>query len=107
MYYGAFINKSIPGRNEHDQLWVFTFSFLIRLFLCVLKLVMEYCGAGSITDLVKSTKGNCLKEEWISFISKEILNGLNHLHLNKIIHRDIKGQVRFPLLSFFDLLFFS
>jgi hypothetical protein len=28
-----------------------------------LKLVMEYCGAGSITDLVKSTKGNSLKEE--------------------------------------------
>lgn len=22
MYYGAFINKSLPGRNEHDQLWV-------------------------------------------------------------------------------------
>ncbi len=22
MYYGAFINKCLPGRNEHDQLWV-------------------------------------------------------------------------------------
>ena len=54
---------------------------------------MEYCGAGSITDLVKSSKGNSIKEEWISYISKEILNGLNHLHSNKIIHRDIKGQV--------------
>ncbi|CAF3335731.1 unnamed protein product [Rotaria sp. Silwood2] len=53
---------------------------------------MEYCGAGSITDLVKSTKENSLKEEWISYSSKEILNGLNHLHLNKIIHRDIKGH---------------
>ena len=60
---------------------------------------MEYCGAGSITDLVKSTKGNSLREEWISYISKEILNGLNHLHSNKIIHRDIKGQVRF--ISFY------
>lgn len=65
-----------------------------------LKLVMEYCGAGSITDLVKSTKGNSLKEEWISYISKEILNGLNHLHLNKIIHRDIKGQVNDSLHLF-------
>ena len=55
---------------------------------------MEYCGAGSITDLVKSTKGNSLKEEWISYISKELLNGLNHLHANKIIYRDVKGQVR-------------
>ena len=37
-YYGAFIKKSPPGKD--DQLW----------------LVMEYCGAGSVTDLVKSIK---------------------------------------------------
>lgn len=71
-----------------------SFESFFRVNLFVVQLVMEYCGAGSITDLVKSTKGNCLKEEWISYISKEILNGLNYLHLNKIIHRDIKGQVR-------------
>ncbi|CAF1007071.1 unnamed protein product, partial [Didymodactylos carnosus] len=76
MYYGAFIKKSIMGRNENDQLW----------------LVMEFCGAGSVTDLVKSSKTNSLKEDWIAYISKEILNGLWHLHQNKIIHRDIKGQ---------------
>ena len=33
---------------------------------------MEYCGDGSIIDLVKSTKENSLKEEQISYISKEI-----------------------------------
>ena len=53
---------------------------------------MEYCGAGSVTDLVKSTKGQQLKEEWIAYICREILRGLAHLHQNKIIHRDIKGQ---------------
>ncbi|KAK2188043.1 hypothetical protein NP493_146g03049 [Ridgeia piscesae] len=73
-YYGAFIKKSLAGKD--DQLW----------------LVMEFCGAGSITELVKSTKGNSLKEEWISYISREILRGLAHLHQNKVIHRDIKGQ---------------
>ncbi|CAF4114668.1 unnamed protein product [Rotaria sordida] len=56
------------------------------------KLVMEYCDAGSITNLVKSTKRNSLKEEWISYISKETLNGLNHLQLNKIINRYIMKQ---------------
>ncbi|XP_030751087.1 serine/threonine-protein kinase mig-15 isoform X6 [Sitophilus oryzae] len=73
-YYGAFIKKSPPGKD--DQLW----------------LVMEYCGAGSVTDLVKSTKGQSLKEEWIAYISREILRGLSYLHSNKVIHRDIKGQ---------------
>ncbi|OXA36583.1 Traf2 and NCK-interacting protein kinase [Folsomia candida] len=73
-YYGAFIKKSPPGRD--DQLW----------------LVMEYCGAGSITDLVKSTRGQSLKEEWIAYVCREILRGLSHLHANKVIHRDIKGQ---------------
>lgn len=34
---------------------------------------MEFCGAGSITDLVKNTKGNTLKEDWIAYISREIL----------------------------------
>ncbi|XP_017842818.1 mitogen-activated protein kinase kinase kinase kinase 4 isoform X5 [Drosophila busckii] len=73
-YYGAFIKKSPAGKD--DQLW----------------LVMEYCGAGSVTDLVKSTKGQSLKEEWIAYICREILRGLSYLHSKKVIHRDIKGQ---------------
>ncbi len=34
---------------------------------------MEYCGAGSVTDLVKSTKARSLKEDWIAYISREVL----------------------------------
>jgi hypothetical protein len=34
---------------------------------------MEFCGAGSVTDLIKNTKGNTLKEEWIAYICREIL----------------------------------
>ncbi|KAM9511988.1 TRAF2 and NCK-interacting protein kinase-like isoform 3-T3 [Salvelinus alpinus] len=73
-YYGAFVKKSPAGQD--DQLW----------------LVMEYCGAGSVTDLVKKTKGNCLKEDWIAYICREVLRGLSHLHSHHVIHRDIKGQ---------------
>uniref|UniRef100_A0A8C6RYU3 non-specific serine/threonine protein kinase n=1 Tax=Nannospalax galili TaxID=1026970 RepID=A0A8C6RYU3_NANGA len=73
-YCGAFIKKNPPGMD--DQLW----------------LVMEFCGAGSVTDLIKNTKGNTLKEEWIAYICREILRGLSHLHQHIVIHRDIKGQ---------------
>uniref|UniRef100_A0A8D0H9D4 non-specific serine/threonine protein kinase n=1 Tax=Sphenodon punctatus TaxID=8508 RepID=A0A8D0H9D4_SPHPU len=73
-YYGAFVKKSPAGQD--DQLW----------------LVMEYCGAGSVTDLVKKTKGNCFKEDWIAYICREVLRGLAHLHSHHVIHRDIKGQ---------------
>lgn len=46
---------------------------LLSISCSVLQLVMEFCGAGSITDLVKNTKGNTLKEDWIAYISREIL----------------------------------
>ena len=44
------------------------------------------------TDLCKASKGRSLKEEWISYIAREVIQGLQHLHNNKVIHRDIKGQ---------------
>jgi len=53
---------------------------------------MEFCGAGSITDLLKSTKSGSLSEEWICYLCHEVLQGIGHLHANKVIHRDIKGQ---------------
>lgn len=40
---------------------------------------MEFCGAGSVTDLIKNTKGNSLKEEWIAYICREILRVRSHL----------------------------
>lgn len=53
---------------------------------------MEFCGGGSVTDLIKSTKGQSLKDDWIAYICREILRGLDHLHSNLVIHRDIKSQ---------------
>ena len=50
---------------------------------------MEFCGGGSVTDLIKSTKGQSLKEDWISYICREILRGLEHLHKKKLIHRHV------------------
>ncbi|PWA29587.1 hypothetical protein CCH79_00008017 [Gambusia affinis] len=112
-YFGVFIKKQPPGID--DQLWRSSRSGHEGL-------VMEFCGAGSVTDLIKNTKGNSLKEDWNAYICREILRnrlhfmgskveivteesrkktpseaakgikGLAHLHQHKVIHRDIKGQ---------------
>nr|XP_054393435.1 misshapen-like kinase 1 [Pongo abelii] len=70
----SFIKKSPPGNDDQ------------------LSLVMGFCGAGSVTDLVKNMKGNALKENCIAYICREILRGRAHLHAHEVIRRDIKGQ---------------
>jgi len=60
---------------------------------------MEYCDGGSVKDLLEEyQKKNedeenkiFLSEELIGCISRQVLNGLNYLHSNNKIHRDIKA----------------
>ena len=74
-FYGTFLK---PGTAGEEQLW----------------LVMEFCEGGSITDLAKSVqeRGSCLEEDCVSYLLREILQGLFYLHKSHIIHRDVKGQ---------------
>ncbi|XP_039221394.1 myosin-IIIb-like isoform X2 [Crotalus tigris] len=57
-------------------------------------LVLELCNGGSVTDLVKGLlkNGQKLDEAIISYILRGALLGLQHLHNNRIIHRDVKGN---------------
>uniref|UniRef100_A0A8C0GL37 non-specific serine/threonine protein kinase n=1 Tax=Chelonoidis abingdonii TaxID=106734 RepID=A0A8C0GL37_CHEAB len=57
-------------------------------------LVLELCNGGSVTDLVKGLLkcGQWLDEAIISYILYGALLGLQHLHNNRIIHRDVKGN---------------
>lgn len=51
---------------------------------------MEYCMAGSVTDIVNIT-GIELNEGLIASILELVLKGLKYLHDRKKIHRDIKA----------------
>lgn len=53
-------------------------------------ITMEYCAGGSIDNILKVLK-TPLAEEQIQYVCREMLKGLQYLHANHKIHRDIKG----------------
>lgn len=57
----------------------------------MLWIIMEYCGGGSCSDLIKYCYKNGLIEDKVAFITFNVLHGLIYLHRQKIIHRDIKS----------------
>ena len=68
-YYGAYLHGS--------DLWI----------------VMEFCSGGSCADLMKPGP---LAEVEIAIMLKELLLGLQYLHEDNKLHRDIKGKSTGP-----------
>lgn len=52
-------------------------------------IVMEFCAGGSCADLMKP---GLISEDYIAIIIRELLLGLDYLHSDKKLHRDIKGK---------------
>ncbi|GLH10026.1 Receptor-type guanylate cyclase Gyc76C [Gryllus bimaculatus] len=69
------IIKEISIMQQCDSPWV---------------IVMEYCGAGSVSDIMRLRK-KTLTEDEIATILCDTLKGLEYLHLRRKIHRDIKA----------------
>jgi len=51
---------------------------------------MEYCQAGSVSDIMKICK-TTLTDDQVACVMKGALKGLAYIHRKKKIHRDIKG----------------
>ncbi|KAK5988488.1 Serine/threonine-protein kinase svkA [Cladobotryum mycophilum] len=51
-------------------------------------IVMEFCAGGSCADLMKP---GLIGEDYIAIIIRELLLGLEYLHTDKKLHRDIKA----------------
>ncbi|CAD8082774.1 unnamed protein product [Paramecium primaurelia] len=54
-----------------------------------LYIVLEYCFI-DLEKMIQKYYRRCLPDDLVIIILRQLVNGLHHLHKNKIIHRDIK-----------------
>ncbi|BEJ17539.1 hypothetical protein CspHIS471_0609400 [Cutaneotrichosporon sp. HIS471] len=75
----------ILGQLDSDYITRYYGSFLKGSNLWI---IMEYCAGGSCSDLMKA---GVFKEEYIAILLRELLKGLEYLHGEGKLHRDIKA----------------
>jgi p21-activated kinase 1 len=81
------INEILVMRaSRHANIVSYIDSFLYKNELWV---VMEYMKGGTLTDIVLTS---LMTEGQVAAVSREITQGLQHLHGQGIIHRDIKSS---------------
>ena len=105
-YYGSYLKvrfREICQKKSHfisllDFRFFFQPKFLSYFWLQGTKLwiIMEYLGGGSALDLMKAGK---FEESHIQIILREVLKGLDYLHSEMKLHRDIKGKYFFLNLN--------
>lgn len=66
------VTKYYASYLENTNLWI----------------IMEYCAGGSLRSLLRPGK---IEEKYIGVIMREILIALKYIHMENIIHRDIKA----------------
>ncbi|CBY22488.1 unnamed protein product [Oikopleura dioica] len=95
-----FAIKKVTTSNLSDMIREISFmkqldsQFIIKYYgsFCLdnsLAIVMEYCSGGSISDIYRARKLT-LTEEACATIIRETLFGLDYLHQQRKIHRDVK-----------------
>lgn len=55
---------------------------------------MDYCDAGDLHSRIQAQRGALFSEEQILDWFVQITLALKHVHDRKVLHRDIKSQVK-------------
>jgi len=81
-------------KNEYQMLHRLSNPYITKYYGLSFKgreqwILMEYCALGSIEHLMEVT-GRTISENQASYIMACLVKGLNYLHINKVLHRDIK-----------------
>ena len=84
--FAKFLSGPISKKKRNEQ----DFSGFFFLLDLDSQIVMEYCGAGSVSDIMRLRK-KTLSEVEIATVLLDTLRGLEYLHLRRKIHRDIKA----------------
>jgi len=83
------LQKEIEILKECDSAWIVSYKGTYETDGNIW-IVMEYCGAGSLCDLMAICDKQ-LDEEQIKAVMQMSMEGLKYLHANRKIHRDIKS----------------
>lgn len=80
--------RHLKRLNHENLVKIKGVSFNSDKFFCI---IMEYCPLGQLYTYLNSYEKTSLKPSLMMNWAKQIANGMNYLHMNKIIHRDLKS----------------
>ncbi|XP_068035246.1 serine/threonine-protein kinase PAK 3-like [Anomalospiza imberbis] len=83
---GTFNELMVMKMNKHPSIVNYLKSYLVGEQLW---LVMEYMDGGTLSDVISKTH---MFEREMAAISRECLQGLDFLHSNHVIHRDVRSS---------------